>query len=163
MTKDYKLAATIQYTNKDFAVVSLGDTGHLTIILLQTHLNSILDSKKFSVGSHLDVTVEDPSSEELGGLPLVTFQHPETKHKQPKSKSHRPSRDIILGEVMTVTVKKLKPMNVLVTLPSGTIGSIHVSEIEESPAVGSFPTSSLKVGSKVEARVIGGHTVRGHK
>lgn len=163
LTKDYKLAATIQYTNKDFAVVSLGDTGHLTIILLQTHLNSILDSKKFSVGSHLDVTVEDPSSEELGGLPLVTFQHPETKHKQPKSKSHRPSRDIILGEVMTVTVKKLKPMNVLVTLPSGTIGSIHVSEIEESPAVGSFPTSSLKVGSKVEARVIGGHTVRGHK
>ncbi|KAK7165863.1 hypothetical protein R3I93_005826 [Phoxinus phoxinus] len=162
LTQDSKLAATIQYTDKNFAVISLGDTGHLTIILLQTHLNSILDSKKFSVGSCLNVTVEDPSSEELGGLPLVAFQLPDTKHKQPKSKSRGPSRDLILGEVMTVTVKKLKPMNVLVTLPSGTTGSIHVSEIEESPAVGSFPTSSLKVGSEVEARVIGGHTVRGH-
>lgn len=160
MTKDSKLDATIQYTDKDFAVVSLGDTGHLTIILLQTHLNG---SKKFSVGSHLNVTVEDPSSEELGGLPLVAFQHTDTKHKQPKSKSQGRSRDLILGEVMTVTVKKVKPMHVLVTLPSGTIGRIHVSEIEESPAVGSFPTSSLKVGAEVEARVIGGHTVRGHK
>ncbi|XP_077102303.1 protein RRP5 homolog [Siphateles boraxobius] len=162
LTKDSKLSATIQYTDKDFAAVSLGDTGHLTIILLQTHLNNILDSKKFSVGSHLNVTVEDPSSEELGGFPLVAIQHPDTKHKQPKSKSQGPSRELILGEVMTVTVKKVKPMNVLVTLPSGTTGSIHVSEIEESPAVGSFPTSSLKVGTEVEARVIGGHTVRGH-
>lgn len=157
LTMGSSLTATIQYTDKDFAVISLGETGHLTIIPLQSHLNSILDPKKFSVGCCLNVTVEDPSSEELGGLPLVAI------HERNKSKSKGPCHELILGEVMTVTVKRVRPMDVLVTLPSGNPGSIHVSEIEESPAVGSFPTSSLKVGTEVEARVIGGHTVRGHK
>lgn len=163
MREDSKLTATVQYTDKDLAVISLGDTGHLTIIPLRTHLNDTLASKKFSVGSCLNVKVEDPSSEELGGLPLVAYQHPNAKHNQTKSKSNGQSRDLILGEVMTVKVKKVKPMSVLVTLPSGATGNIHVSEIKESPAVGSFPTSSLKIGTEVEARVIGGHTVRGNK
>ncbi|XP_048052287.1 protein RRP5 homolog [Megalobrama amblycephala] len=163
LTKDSKLTATIQYTDKDFAVISLGDTGHLTIIPLRTHLNKILDSKKFSVGSCLNVIVEDPSSEELGGLPLVALQQPNAKHDKTKSKSSGQSSNFTLGEGMTVTVKKVKPTSVLVTLPSGTTGSIHVSEIEESPEVGSFPTASLKIGTEVEASVIGGHTVRGNK
>ncbi|XP_067297092.1 protein RRP5 homolog [Pseudorasbora parva] len=163
LTKDSILTATIQYIDKDFAVVSLDDTGHLTIIPLRSHLNNILDSKTFSVGSCLNVTVEDPSSKELGGLPLVSFHHPNAKHERTKSKSNGLSPDLVLGEVMTVTVQKLKPIDVLVTLPSGITGSIHVSEIVESPAVGSFPTSSLKIGEEVKARVIGGHKIRGHK
>ncbi|XP_051723103.1 protein RRP5 homolog [Ctenopharyngodon idella] len=163
LTKDSKLSATIQYTDKDFAVISLGDTGHLTFIPLRAHVNNILDSKKCSVGSCLNVVVEDPSSEELGGLPLVAYQNSNAKHDETKSKSSGRSNDLILGEVMTVTVKKVKPTSVLVALPSGTTGNIHVSEIEESPAVGSFPTASLKIGTEVEARVIGGHTVRGNK
>uniref|UniRef100_A0A673NID0 Protein RRP5 homolog n=1 Tax=Sinocyclocheilus rhinocerous TaxID=307959 RepID=A0A673NID0_9TELE len=162
LEKDSKLTATIQYTDKDFAVVSLGDTGHLTIIPTRTHLNDILNSKKFLVGSCLNVTVEEPSSEELGGLPLVECQKQDATRGTQK-REQRKSKSTDLGEVMTVTVKKVKPMDVVVMLPSGTAGSIHVSQIEESPVVGSFPTSSLKVGSKVEARVIGGHTVHGHK
>ncbi|XP_016326215.1 protein RRP5 homolog [Sinocyclocheilus anshuiensis] len=162
LEKDSKLTATIQYTDKDFAVVSLGDTGHLTIIPTRTHLNDILNSKKFLVGSCLNVTMEEPSSEELGGLPLVECQKQDATRGTQK-REQRKSKRTDLGEVMTVTVKKVKPMDVVVMLPSGTAGSIHVSQIEESPVVGSFPTSSLKVGSKVEARVIGGHTVHGHK
>ncbi|XP_016120080.1 protein RRP5 homolog, partial [Sinocyclocheilus grahami] len=157
LEKDSKLTATMQYTDKDFAVISLGDTGHLSIIPTRTQINDILNSKKIYVGSCLNVTVKEPSSEELGGLPLVTWQKSNAKREQSKSKSTG------LGEVMAVAVKKVKPMDVVVTLPSGTAGSIHVSQIEESPVVGSFPTSSLKVGSEVKARVIGGHTVRGHK
>ncbi len=160
LEKDSKLTATIQFTDKDFSVVSLGDTGHLTIIPTRTHINDIVNSEKFHAGSCLNVTVEEPSSEELGGLPLVACQKQNaTRGTQKQSKS----KSTDLGEVMTVTVKKVKPVDVVVMLPSGNTGSIHVSQIEESPVVGSFPTSSLKVGSKVEARVIGGRTVRGHK
>uniref|UniRef100_A0A9J7X0S5 Protein RRP5 homolog n=1 Tax=Cyprinus carpio carpio TaxID=630221 RepID=A0A9J7X0S5_CYPCA len=162
LEKDSKLTATIQYTDKDFAVVSLGDSGHLTIIPTRTHINDILNSKKFHVGSCLNVTVEEPSSEELGGLPLVECQKQNATRETQKQEQSK-SKSTGLGEVMTVTVKKVKPMDVVVILPSGTTGSIHVSQIEEKPAVGSFPTSSLKVGSKVEARVIGALTVHGHK
>ncbi|KAF4118411.1 protein RRP5 homolog [Onychostoma macrolepis] len=163
LEKDSKLTATIQYTDKDFAVISLGDTGHLTIVPTRAHINDILNSKKFLIGSCLNVTVEEPSSEELEGLPLVVCEKRNAmrgtqKQEQSKSKSTN------LGEVMTVTVKKVKPMDVLVMLPSGAAGSIHVSQIEESPVVGSFPTSSLNVGSEVVAKVIGGrNTVNGHK
>ncbi|XP_052401989.1 protein RRP5 homolog isoform X1 [Carassius gibelio] len=162
LEKDSKLTATVQYTDKEFAVVSLADTGHLTIIPTRTHINDILNSKKLLVGSCLNVTVKENSCEELGGLPLVECQKQNAtggtqKPEQSKFKSTG------LGEVMTVTIKKVKPMDVVVTLPSGTAGSIHVSQIEESPVVGSFPTSTLKVGSKVEARVIGAQTVHGHK
>ncbi|XP_051982643.1 protein RRP5 homolog [Xyrauchen texanus] len=156
--------STIQYADRDFAVVSLGHTGHLTIIPLLTYLNDIYHhvSEKFSIGSHLNVTVLDPSSEELGGLPLVAYQNLKARPEQTRSNS-KDSGPHSIGEVMTVKIKKVKPMGLLVTLPSGTTGSIHVSEIEESPAIGSFPTASLKVGTEVKARVTGGRTVRGHK
>ncbi|KAL1281885.1 hypothetical protein QQF64_000688, partial [Cirrhinus molitorella] len=156
LEKGSKLTATIQYTDKDFAVVSLGDTGHMSIIPTRTHINDIFDSKVFHVGSCLNVTVEEPSNQELGGLPLVTYQKMNAEKEQSESKSEDPE------VVMTVRVKKVKPMEVLVALsPVGT-GSIHVSQIEESPVVGSLPTSSLKVGEKVKATVIGGRTIRGH-
>ncbi|XP_073698661.1 protein RRP5 homolog [Garra rufa] len=149
-----KLTAKIQYTDKDFAVVSLGDTGHMSIIPTRTHINDFFNSEIFCVGSCLNATVEEPSNEELGGLLLVKVN---SKEKQSESTSTD------LEEVMTVRVKKVKPMEVLVALPSVGTGSIHVSQIEESPVVGSFPTSSLKVGSTLEATVIGGRSVHGHR
>ncbi|KAL0203123.1 hypothetical protein M9458_001141, partial [Cirrhinus mrigala] len=140
-----KLTATIQYTDKDFAVVSLGDTGHMSIIPTHTHINDIFNSNKFHVGSCLNVTVEETSSNELGGLPLVACQEENAKPEQSKSNSTDPE------EVVTGIVTKVKPTELLVTVLSGTKGTIHVSQIKESPEVGSLPT-------KVEARVIGGYT-----
>ncbi|XP_043108470.1 protein RRP5 homolog [Puntigrus tetrazona] len=155
LEKGSKLSATIQFTDKDFAVVSLGDTGHLTIISTHLHINDVLNSKKFIVGSSLDVTVEEPSCEALGGLPLAEYQ------KENERKGRSTSTGV--RELMTVKVKKVKPMEVTVTLPSGTTGSVHVSQISESPAVGSFPTSTLKIGSEVKARVIGARSVHTRK
>ncbi|KAI7811133.1 protein RRP5 homolog [Triplophysa rosa] len=158
LSNDSEHAATIQYIDKDFAVVSLGDTGHLTIIPAKTQLNDVVDLESFSVGSCLNVIVKDPSREELGGLPLVACKG---QDQQVKSKSKAQMHS--LGVMVTAKVTKLKPLGVLVMLPSGTTGHIHVSEIEESPVVGSLPTSSLKVGAEVQAKVIGGHTVRGNR
>ncbi|XP_065151454.2 protein RRP5 homolog [Paramisgurnus dabryanus] len=157
-----ELAATIQYIDEDFAVISLDDTGHLTVIPTKTHLNDFinLESKKYSVGFGLNVTVEDPGCEELGGLPLVVCKG-QDEHAKSKGKGSAQAHS--LGAVVTAKVTKVKPLAVLVTLPTGITGSIHVSEIEESPSVGSFPTSSLRVGTEVQARVIGGHAVRGHR
>ncbi|KAI2668205.1 hypothetical protein H4Q32_004873 [Labeo rohita] len=155
LEKGSKLTATIQYTDKDFAVVSLGDTGRMSIIPTHTHINDIFSSNKFHVGSCLNVTVEEPSCNELGGLPLVACQKENANLEWSKSNSTDPE------EVVTAIVKKVKPTELLVTVLSGTKGTIHVSQIEESPVVGSLPTTSLKVGSKVEARVTGGYTVHG--
>ncbi|XP_056628224.1 protein RRP5 homolog [Triplophysa dalaica] len=162
LSKNSELSATIQYIDKDFAVVSLGDTGHLTVIPTKTQLNDVVDleSKKFSIGSCLNVIVKNPSSEELGGLPLVACKG---QDQQVKSKSKESAQKHSLGAMVTAKVTKLKPLGVLVMLPSGTTGHIHVSEIEESPVVGSHPTSSLKIGAEVQAKVIGGHTVRGNR
>lgn len=162
LSNDSELAATIQYVDKDFAVVSLGDTGHLTIIPTKAQINDFvnLKSEKFSVGSCLNVTVKDPSSEELGGLPLVACKG---QDQQVQSKSKESAQKHSLGAMVTAKVTKVKPLGVLVMLPSGTTGHIHVSEIEESPVVGILPTSSLRIGAEVQAKVIGGHAVRGNK
>lgn len=52
---------------------------------------------------------------------------------------------------------------VRLTLPGDVLASAHVSEVLEDPEPGSFPTSSLKVGQEVRARVIGGKDVLSHK
>lgn len=160
--KNSELAATIHYIDKDFAVVSLGDTGHLTVIPTKTQLNDVvnLELEKFSIGFCLDVIVKDPSSEELGGLPFVLCKG---QDQHVKSKSKESAQKHSLGAMVAAKVTKVKPLGVLVTLPSGNTGHIHVSEIEDSPVVGSLPTSSLKIGAEVQAKVIGGHTVRGNK
>ncbi|KAK9400900.1 protein RRP5 like [Crotalus adamanteus] len=42
-------------------------------------------------------------------------------------------------------------------------GSIHASQILDNVIVGTFPTSLLKVGQKITARVIGGRGIKSHK
>ncbi|TRY56198.1 hypothetical protein DNTS_002546 [Danionella cerebrum] len=144
LAQNSTLTATIQFTDEDFAVISLGDTGHLTIVPTRAHLNSIFNPTRFSVGSSLNVIVKEVESEKLGGLPLVSCQTLNTCHEQIKAKNQNLSHISKIGELFMVKVKKVSPMGVLVTLPSGTLGNIHVSEVMESPVVGSFPTSSLK-------------------
>lgn len=156
LEKDARFTAKVQFADKDFAVVSLATTSDLTFFPTRPHLNSIFDSKKFSVGSCLDVKVDDPNCEDLAGFPLISYQSSNAKHEQ-----HKPNEER-LGELMKVTVKKLKALCVLVNLPSGNTGRVHVSQILEFPDIGSCPTSVLKVGMEMEARVIGGRAVRAH-
>ncbi|XP_062865750.1 protein RRP5 homolog [Trichomycterus rosablanca] len=157
--------ATVQFADKDFAVVSLGDAGHLTVVPVTTHPNETFrfESEQLSVGRDLAVTVIEPNSEHLGGRALVNWQLVTAKRERRTSECKGEKHTHKVGDLVTALVRSVKPACVLVTLPDGITGTVHVSQISESPKVGSFPTSSLKAGTEVKGRVIGGREVRSHK
>lgn len=164
--KDSQHTATVQYTDKDFAVISLGDTGHLTVIPTTTHLNEALSfkSEKLFVGRDITVTITEPSSEHLGGRALVDYQLSTKKGKWSTLSQKRGDRNKYkIGDVVTAKVKTIKPLCVLLTLPDGLAGTVHVSELHETPKIGGFPTSALKAGTEVKGRVIGAREIKGHK
>uniref|UniRef100_A0A3B3ZW78 S1 motif domain-containing protein n=1 Tax=Periophthalmus magnuspinnatus TaxID=409849 RepID=A0A3B3ZW78_9GOBI len=81
-----KYEAMVQFVEKDFAVISLGDTAQMTIIQTRSHLNEvILDSEKLKPGMTFHAEVIDPTCEALQGLPLVSWEqkpvHPEKLYK----------------------------------------------------------------------------------
>ncbi|KAG9262427.1 hypothetical protein AMEX_G24199 [Astyanax mexicanus] len=166
LEKGSQHTATVQYVDKDFAVISLGDTGHLTVISSTSHLNEVFrfESEKLSVGSTLPVTVTKLKCKDLGERVLVTVtgKPGPTTRQRTTSESLTPKHSYNIGDVVTAKIRTIKPTHVLVDLKDGVSGSIHVSEIQESPEVGSFPTSSLRVGTEVKARVIGGREVHAH-
>uniref|UniRef100_A0AAR2JGU7 Protein RRP5 homolog n=1 Tax=Pygocentrus nattereri TaxID=42514 RepID=A0AAR2JGU7_PYGNA len=167
LEKGSQQSATVQYVDKDFAVILLGDTGHLTVVSTTTHLNETFrfETEKLTEGSDLTVTVTDLNCAELQGRLLVACQlvgrttkrHRTTYEKGDAKCSYK------VGDLVTVKIKTVKPTQVVVALEEGITGNVHVSEIQESPEVGSFPTSYLKVGTEVKGRVIGCREVRGHK
>ncbi|KAL4639983.1 hypothetical protein GN956_G12527 [Arapaima gigas] len=156
------LSATVQYVDGDFAVVSLGEKGHLTVVHKTVHLNEVFgfESEKLAVGNTLSVTVKDPSCEELGGLPLVSRATP---CECPQVSAHnRSAQAYRIGDVVTGTVKVIRPLSVLLSLPDNVSGTIHVSQVQEVVSPGSYPTSSLKKGSTVTAKVIGCRDMTAH-
>lgn len=165
LKKDSQHTATVQYMDKDFAVISLGDTGHLTLISTTTHPNETLrfESEKLSVGRDLTVTVIEPSSKHLGGRALVDHQLAPKKYTHSKSQIRGEEHKYKIGDFITATVKKCKPLCVHLTLPNGVMGSVHVSQVDDSPKVGGFPTASLKVGTEVRGRLIGAQEIHSHK
>lgn len=165
MNEDSKHTATVQHMDKDFAVISLGDTGHLTVIPATAHLNEMFhfESEKLSVGRDLTVTITEPSSEHLGGRALVDFQLSSKKCNGSKAQDKGVEHKYKIGDFVTAKIKTVKPLCALVTLPDGVMGSVHVSQVHEPPRVGEFPTSSLKIGAEVNGRVIGTHKIHSHK
>ncbi|KAK3510814.1 hypothetical protein QTP70_022728 [Hemibagrus guttatus] len=157
---DSQHTATVQYMDKDFAVISLGDTGHLTVFSTTTHLNEAFpaDSEKLTVGHKITVSVSDPCCEHLGGRALVVKQV-----KSSTSRNRGQEHKYKIGDIVTAKIKTVKPLCVLVTLPDGVTGSVHVSEISDSPKVGGFPTSALKVGTEIEGRIIGARESHSHR
>ncbi|XP_028827320.1 protein RRP5 homolog [Denticeps clupeoides] len=155
-----KHKAKVQYLDSDFAVISLGDMGHLSIIPTLAHPNETFrfESEKLAVGRMVTVTVTSPSSEDLHGLPLVSLEKPVrvAREQEPKHR-YRP------GDLVTVTIRSVKSLGVQLSLPGDVTGHVHMSEVVESPAHGSFPMSSLKVGTQVNARVIGGRAIRSRR
>ncbi|KAF4075156.1 hypothetical protein AMELA_G00231350 [Ameiurus melas] len=162
LNKDSQYTATVQYVDEDFAVISLGSTGHLTVITTTAHLNEAFhfQSEKMSVGHNITVIVTDPSSERLGGRALVDQLSRENHGTSQKRINEHKYK---IGEFVMVKVKTVKPLCVLVTMPDGTTGSVHVSQIHESPKIGGLPTSSLKVGTEVKGRIIGAREINGHR
>uniref|UniRef100_A0A8C8C0K3 Protein RRP5 homolog n=1 Tax=Oncorhynchus tshawytscha TaxID=74940 RepID=A0A8C8C0K3_ONCTS len=150
--------ATVHHADRDFAVISLGDTAQLTVIQTTNHLNETFrfDSEKLTAGKTLTITVTKSSCEELEGLPLVSWELAPPISKRLISVSKGSNGTYRYGDVVKGKVKTVKPTCVLVTLEDGSTGCVHVSEIQEVVCVGTFPTSLLKIGSEVTARVIGG-------
>ncbi|XP_034457166.1 protein RRP5 homolog isoform X2 [Hippoglossus hippoglossus] len=155
-----KHRATVQYIDKDFAVVSLDNTAKLTVIQTRSHMNEVLlsASEMLKAGMSLAVEVTEPSCQELQGLPLVSWQRAAPKRQRTTSDNQQDSKGHCFGETLEGKVRTVKPVSIQVTLEDGSTGSVHVSEVMEVAEVcqGSFPTSSVKVGSVVTARVIGG-------
>ncbi|KAM4603795.1 protein RRP5 homolog isoform 1-T2 [Polymixia lowei] len=158
LTEGSKYSVIVQHVDQDFAVVSLDGTAQLTVIQTTSHLNEIFRSEveKLKQGMHLTATVIEPGCEELAGLPLVSWERAAPKHQRLLSESPATSRGHRYGDVVTGKVRTVKPTCVLVKLEDGSTGSVHVSQVAEGACLGSFPTSSVKVGSEVTARVIGG-------
>ncbi|KAM4751117.1 protein RRP5 homolog [Anableps anableps] len=153
-------SAVVQFVDQDFAVVSLNDAAQLALIQTCSHLNEVVlsESHRLKVGMTLTVEVVEPSCEELEGLPLVLWKgsaprkQRTTSENQPDSSGHR------FGEILQGKVRSVKPTCIQVALEDGSMGSVHVSQVVEPAEVrlGSFPTSTVRVGSTVKARVIGG-------
>lgn len=151
----------MQHVGQDFTVISLDDTAQLTVIQTRNHLNAVFvsESDRMKLGSSLAVEVIDASCQELQGLPLVSWQRSAPPHQNSDPKGLR------FGQTVKGTVKSVKPTAITLTLEGGTVGSVHVSEVKDASQLcpGTFPTSSVKVGSVVTARVIGGREASSHR
>ncbi|KAG7486709.1 RRP5-like isoform X1 [Solea senegalensis] len=160
LSEGSKYTVMVQHIDKEFAVISLDDTAQLTVIQTSSHLNEVFlsESEKLKGGMILEAEVIEPSFQELQGLPLVSWKRTAPKRLRTTSENQMSSRGHCFGEILQGTVKTVKPTCIQVTLEDGTTGSVHVSEVMEVDKVslGSFPTSSVKVGSSVTVRVIGG-------
>lgn len=167
LTEESKYTAVVQHIDKDFATISLDDTAQLTVIQTSSHLNEIFlsESDKLKAGMCLAVEVIESSCQELQGLPLVSWQRTAPKRQRTISENQTSSKGHCFGEILQGKVRTVKPTCIQVTLEDGSTGSVHVSEVVEAAEVRqrSFPTSSVKVGSVVTARVIGGREATSHR
>uniref|UniRef100_A0A665SY97 Protein RRP5 homolog n=1 Tax=Echeneis naucrates TaxID=173247 RepID=A0A665SY97_ECHNA len=155
-----KYTATVQYVDKDFAVISLDSTAQLTVIPTRSHLNEVLlfESEKLRVGMTLAVEVTERNCQDLQGLPLVSWHRTAPKRQRTVSENQQVANGHRFGEILQGKVRTVKPTCIQVTLEDGSTGSVHVSEVVDvkNLTLGSFPTSSVKPGSAVTVRVIGG-------
>ncbi|XP_034095029.1 protein RRP5 homolog [Gymnodraco acuticeps] len=160
LTEGTKYTVMVQHVDKDFAVISLEDTAQLTVIQTSRHLNEtfLTDSERLKAGMCLAAEVIEASCEALQGLPLVSWARSAPNRQRTVSENLTSTKGHRFGDIVRGKVKKVKPTSIMVTLEDGSTGSVHVSEVGEVADVleGSFPTSSVKVGSEVTARVIGG-------
>lgn len=167
LTEGSKYAATVQFVDKDFSVLSLGDTSQVTVIQTHSHLNEVQlhQSERLKSGMNVNVEIIDLACEALQGLPLVSWECNTSKRQRTISETLTTTKGNCFGDIVKGTVCSVKPTCIQVRLENGVVGSVHVSEVLELEKVGlgSFPTSSVKVGSEVTARVIGGREVTSHR
>lgn len=157
-----KYTATVQHISQDFAVISLDNTAQLTVIQTSSHLNHmpLSGTQELKLGMSLTVEVIEASCQEAQGLPLVSWER-----SSPKRQPTKTSMGYRFGEIVQAKVKSVKPIGIQVTLEDGTAGSVHVSEVIDARDVcqGYLPTFSVKAGSTVTARVIGGREASSHR
>ncbi|XP_074815521.1 protein RRP5 homolog isoform X1 [Natator depressus] len=164
--------AVVQHVAEEFAIASLVETGQLTAIPVAAHFNDTFrfDSEKLKVGQVVSVTLKTVLTGDHGIL--LAVQGPAKKRAFIRSRKESETveeglaavkHSLCLGDVVKGTVKSVRPTYVTVAIDDKLTGSIHTSQILDEVPIGTFPTSRLKAGQKVTARVIGGRDVKTHR
>ncbi|KAM3913083.1 protein RRP5 homolog [Leptodactylus fuscus] len=165
VVEDETHTAVVQHVAEEFAIVSLEATSHLAAMPLSCHYNDSFrfDSEKLHLGQKISVTIKKASADEYGLL--LAVEKGNKRQKQPsKATAERVTGKPMIGELVTGTVKSVKPTSVIVSVADDKqVGVIHVSNILENVAAGVSPTSTLKANQTVTCRVIGGRDVKTHK
>ncbi|XP_036027752.1 protein RRP5 homolog [Onychomys torridus] len=179
LRKSSRHQGIVQHLEETFGVASLMETGHLVAFSLTSHLNDTFhfDSEKLQVGQGVCLTLKT-TEPGVTGLILAVEGPASKRTRRPArrdsemvdDKEEEEDTDLIvrtkrkhglaIGDKVTGTVKSVKATHVVVMLEDGVIGCIHASRILDDVPVGMSPTTTLKVGEKVTARVIGGRDVK---
>ncbi|XP_042312708.1 protein RRP5 homolog isoform X1 [Sceloporus undulatus] len=172
LTLDSQYEAIVQHVATEHAVASLVGTGQLIAIPVASHFNDTFrfDSEKLKMGQSIRVVLK---TVETGGYGILLAVQGAAKRRAVIRSRHDSEaldetlamvkHSLHMGDVVKGTVKSVKPTHVLVAIDDHLTGSIHASQIVDEVSVGTFPTSLLKVGQKVTARVIGGREIRTHR
>ncbi|XP_011234650.1 protein RRP5 homolog isoform X2 [Ailuropoda melanoleuca] len=181
LRKGSEYQAIVQHLEESFAVASLVESGHLAAFSLTSHLNDTFrfDSEKLQVGQGVSLTLKTTEPGVTGFLLAVEGPAAKRTVRQTRKDSETVDEDeeadpalvvgavkkhtLSIGDMVTGTVKSIKPTHVVVTLEDGIIGCIHASHILDDVPVGTSPTAKLKVGKTVTARVIGGRDMKTFK
>ncbi|XP_006273719.2 protein RRP5 homolog [Alligator mississippiensis] len=163
-------SAVVQHVAEEFAIASLVETGQLTAVPVACHFNDTFrfDSERLKVGQTILVTLKTVKTGEHGVL--LAVQGPAKAVIRPRKESETfeetlalVQHSLCIGDTVTGKVKSVKPTRITVAINDDLTGCIHTSQILDKVPVGTFPTSKLRAGQKVTARVIGGRDVKTHR
>ncbi|XP_010173696.1 LOW QUALITY PROTEIN: protein RRP5 homolog [Antrostomus carolinensis] len=173
LTENSQHSAIVQHIAEEFAIVSLLETGQLAAIPIASHFNDTFrfDSEKLKVGQTISATLKAVKVNDHGVLLAVQGPAKKNVFVRVRKESETALEEMLatvkhslsLGDIVTGTVKSVKPTHVTVAIDDKLTGSIHASRILDEVPIGSFPTYTLKAGQKVTARVIGGRDVNTHR
>uniref|UniRef100_A0A8C4TSZ3 Protein RRP5 homolog n=1 Tax=Falco tinnunculus TaxID=100819 RepID=A0A8C4TSZ3_FALTI len=173
LTENSQHSAIVQHIAEEFAIVSLLETGQLAAVPIASHLNDTFrfDSEKLKVGQIISATLKVVKESDHGILLAVQGRAKKDVFVRVRNESETALEEVLatvkhslsLGDIVTGTVKSVKPTHVTVAIDDKLTGSIHASRILDGVPIGSFPTCTLKAGQKVTARVIGGRDVNTHR
>ncbi|XP_010131602.1 PREDICTED: protein RRP5 homolog [Buceros rhinoceros silvestris] len=165
--------AIVQHIAEDFAIVSLLETGQLAAIPIASHFNDTFrfDSEKLKVGQKISATLRVVKVNDHGVLLAVQGPAKKNVFVRVRNESETALEEVLAavkhslspGDIVTGTVKSVKPTHVTVAIDDKLTGSVHASRILDEVPIGSFPTYTLKAGQKVTARVIGGRDVNTYR
>uniref|UniRef100_A0A8C3UWL8 Protein RRP5 homolog n=1 Tax=Catharus ustulatus TaxID=91951 RepID=A0A8C3UWL8_CATUS len=171
--KNSQHSAVVQHITEHFAVASLLETAQLAAVPIACHFNDTFrfDSEKLRVGQTVSVTLKAVKENHHGVLLAVQGPAKKNVFVRVRNESETALEEMLPavkhslspGDLVTGTVKSVKPTHVTVAIDDKLTGSIHASRILDEVPIGSFPTSTLKTGQKVTARVIGGRDVNTHR
>ncbi|XP_069720305.1 protein RRP5 homolog [Phaenicophaeus curvirostris] len=172
LTENSQHSAVVQHIAEEFAIVSL-EAGQLAAVPIASHFNDTFrfDSEKLKVGQTISATLKVVKMNDHGVLLAVQGPAKKNVFVRVRNESETASEEMLtavkhslsLGDIVTGTVKSVKPTHVTVAIDDKLTGSIHASRILDDVPIGSFPTNTLKAGQKVTARVIGGRDVNTHR